>query len=807
MSRKPPRISPPWFAFPLACAAAIHFAAVAAPTMPAARSAPLHHAVWRARNQIIIDGQPTPLFWAVGMADPNEIEEYAGLGFNTIELALGAPSEDTWKAASDLAQAAAARGMYVLLSLAPPKDALGDGASGFRVSALDPGYRAAVTAYLNPIVGRGAGLPGMAGWIIEAVDAEGLRYNRADFAHYLLRWHGSAAEVSRTWEAPIGDLGAVTEGFVADLDSGKLLGIGRASLDLARYRAQAYADLLDLWANEIHRLDPKHVVLAGRQHSYRSAISVPTSCDGMLLGLYPGVAEDDLETHNIHGVDIARRANQFAALPVLKVSAAPSGARLAEWVAQAVLHGAAGIGLADWSDIRAHEAVNRDLRAALLVTRELNLCPRVVAATAAILYEPFAAGGFAGSRPLYGWLSSASTSEPGKLFRALARGTVFGQIDYLSESSLESVDLTRYSVIIAPLALSVTDSEQATIARYISGGGTFLADLGVGFAQSGSLERLPPGLAAMFGVSAGPGSQQGAVNFMALAPSPRFPSLRREMGTYSAESRATFDPPTYYVLLSNGAAPVLAQWQSAPAFAGIMARPQEQGWALYGTTRLWQDWRLGNPAFDVFHRDLFGFASPIALKQDAGVVPEHEFGAFEDGSLMLLKRGRELTEILLRNPRGRVYRIWGGMQEIRPASASANSLLIFGRSGFQLAEPLPVEVSVETERVLVQMVDYSAEGASLVLYGPGTQIAADASAGLSATPAGEVTARVRIARGAYAVRPGSRHEIRIRPLAKQQGALSEVTVGRDGILSFDAPANTVIIIRRVSAGPGAGSNR
>jgi hypothetical protein len=787
--------------------AAIRLAATEQSPVPAAQSASLHHAVWRARNQIIIDSQPTPLLWAVGMADPNEIEEYARLGFNTIELVLGAPSEDTWKAAGDLAQAAAARGMYLLLTLAPPQDALGDGSSRFRLSPLDPAYRAAVNAYLEPIVERGAKLPGAVGWIIEGVDLEALHYHRADFVHYLMRWYASAAEVSRAWEAPLGDFSAVTEASVANLDSGRPLGIGRASLDLARYRAQVYAELLDLWATEIHRLDPKHVVLAGRQHSYRSAISVPTSCDGMLLGLYPGVAEEDLETHNIHGVDIARRANQFAALPVLKVSAAPSGARLAEWIARAVLHGAAGIGFANWSDIRANEALGRDVRAALLVTRELNLCPRVVAATAAILYEPFAAGGFAGSRPLYGWLSGASTSEPGKLFRALARGSVFGQIDYLSESSLESVDLTRYSVIIAPLALSLTDSEQAAIARYISGGGTFLADLGAGFAQSGSLERLPPGLAAIFGIGPGPGSGQGAVNFMAMAPTPRFPSLRREVGTYSADNAATFDPPTYYVLLSNGAAPVLAQWQSAPAFAGIMARPQEQGWALYGTTRLWQDWRPGNPAFDAFHRDLFGFTSPIALKQDTGVVPEHEFGVFEDGSVMLLKSGREFTEILVRNPQGRVYRIWGGMQEIRPAGASANSVLIFGGSGLRLAEPVPIEVSSDPGRVLAQVVDYAAEGVSFILYGPETRVAADASGGLSATPGGEATARVRIGRGAYAVRPGSRHEIRIRPLAKQQGALSEVTVGRDGVLTFDAPANTVITITRVSAGSRAGSNR
>ena len=788
-----------------ACTPSLCLASAAAPATGAAQSPPVHHAVWHARNQVIVDGQPVPLLWAVGFADPKDLEAYANLGFNTVEIVIGAPSDQTWKAAGDLAQAAAARSMYVLISLAPPQGRLA-ATPGARVSPLDPAYRAAVAAYLKPIIERGATLPGVVGWVIEGVDADEVHYDRADFMHYLLGWRGSAAEISRAWETPIRDFSAVTEAFIAELDAGKPLGVGCASLDLARYRAQVYADLLDLWADEIHRLDPEHVVLAGRQHSYRCAISVPESCDGMLLGLYPGVAEDDPETHNVHGVDIARRANQFAALPVLKVSAAPSGARLAEWIAQAVLHGAAGIGFADWKDIRASEGLSRDLREALLVTSELKLCPRIVAATAAILYEPYAAGGFAGRRPLYGWLSSASTSEPGKLFRALGRGTVFGQIDYLSESSIETVSLSRYSVIIAPLALSLTPSEHAALSRYISQGGTFLADVGLGFAQSGSLERLPSDLAAIFGVSPVPGSHQGAVNLMAMAPSARFPSLQRQMGTYGGDKPASFDPPTYYVLLSNGAFPVLGQWQSAPAFAGIMARPQEQGWALYATTRLWQNWGPGNAAFDAFHRDLFGFASPIALKQSEGVVPGDDFAAFEDGSVMLLKRSREPTEILLRNPKGRVYRIWGGMEEIRSAKVSPNSALIFGRGGLQPAEPLPIEVSSDAQRLLVQMVDYSPEGVSFALYGPATQIAANQSAGVSVTPGGDATARVRIARGAYVVRPGSRHEIRIRPLAAPQGALSEVTVGRDGILTFEASANTVVTIKPATLGP-AGSTR
>lgn len=764
---------------------------------------PSSHVSWRARNQIIVDGQPVPLFWAVGMNDPKSLDAYAALGFNTVEIVLGAPTEDTWKAADELAQTAADRGLYVLLTLAPPLGAL-DRVGGLRVSPLDPAYRARVLGYLDSVIGRGAELPGVVGWVVEAADADGLRYDRADFVHYLLRWHGSLTEISRTWETPLTGFSGITESFVANLDGAKPLGLGRASIDLARYHAGVYQELLDLWASEIHRIDRKHVVLAGRQRSYRAAISVPTSCDGMLLGLYPGVAENDRTTHNVQGVDIARRANQFAALPILKVSAAPATAGLARWVALAVLHGAAGMGFADWKDIAGHEDLQRDLRMALLATSKLKLCPRVVAATAAVLYEPFAAGAFAGPRPLYGWLTATSTAEPGRLFQALARGTIGGPIDYLSESSLENVDLKRYSVIVAPLALSLTPSEQAVIIGYVAQAGTFLADLGVGFVQTGSLDRLPPDLAGLFGVGPSSGAYQGSVSFMGMTPGARFPSVQGSTKTYGGAKPATFDPPVNLVILSNGAAPVLAQWESAPAFAGIMLRQHDKGWASYATTRLWQNWEPGNPAFDAFHRDLFGFGSGIALNQATGVVPEEDFALFDDGSVMLIKHRQEPTYVVLRNPTGRIYRISGGMEEVRSAGVSPNSGLIFGRIGLQVAEPLPIEVATDAGRVSVQVVEYGEEGVSLALYGPASLIAGDPKAGLSAVPGGEGLAHVRIARGAYPVTPGSRHEVRIRPLTEQKGVLAEFTAGRDSVLAFDAPANTVVTVKRVSPPPRAG---
>ncbi|UCH36429.1 MAG: hypothetical protein JSV65_08770, partial [Armatimonadota bacterium] len=229
-------------------------------------------------------------------------------------------------------------------------------------------------------------------------------------------------------------------------------------------------------------------------------------------------------------------------------------------------------------------------------------------------------------------------------------------------------------------------------------------------------------------------------------------------------------------------------------------RPYGKGWAAYGTTRLWQDWPPGNPAFDAFHRDLFGFSSPIALAQAGGVVSEDDVALFEDGSILLLKQRGEPSEVLVRNPRGTIFRISGGVQQIRAVGTSANSALVFGGRGLQLAEPLPIETTTEAERLLVQVAAYSEEIISLVFYGPATRIAPRDGGSLGVVAGGDATARVRIRSGEYKLEPGSRHEIRVQQLREERSSLGELTVRGSGTLAFDTPANSVVTIKPVGEG-------
>jgi hypothetical protein len=365
-----------------------------------------------------------------------------------------------------------------------------------------------------------------------------------------------------------------------------------------------------------------------------------------------------------------------------------------------------------------------------------------------------------------------------------------------------------------------------------------VADLGAGFAQSGDLRHLPPALAELFGVAPAPEDQKGSwpppfgelragsgggPNPAALAttllPHARFPSLHQSMLHPGGVRLGSFDAPIYLVTLWGGAAPVLLQANQGSTFSGVMARQLAAGWAVYATTRLWQNWPPGEATFDAFHRDLLGFDSPIALKRPARLfAPGDDVAAFQDGSIMLLKArppaaGKaEPTELLLRNPTGRVYQVVGGMQEIRSADVSANSLLTFGRPGLQVAEPLPIEVSVVGAHgrapVQVQVVSYGPEGISFALYGPATKLLTSAEGVSAVTAGGEATAHVRIspafggqagagapAAGQYRVRRGSRHEIAIRRLRDERSALRTITVGEEGVLAFDAPANTVVTIK------------
>jgi hypothetical protein len=130
---------------------------------------------------------------------------------------------------------------------------------------------------------------------------------------------------------------------------------------------------------------------------------------------------------------------------------------------------------------------------------------------------------------------------------------------------------------------------------------------------------------------------------------------------------------------------------------------------------------------------------------------------------------------------------------------------MFGRGGLQVADPLPIEVSTDASRVLVQVVAYEEDGMSFALYGPATRLATQQRVALTVTAGGEATAHIRIGRGAYPVWKGSRHEVRIRALLEEQGAVRVATAGEDGVLAFDAPANAVVTIRRLQ--PGEASPR
>ena len=147
-----------------------------------------------------------------------------------------------------------------------------------------------------------------------------------------------------------------------------------------------------VWSSALRRESPERLALAGGLTDYRSLISVGPEFDGLVAGTTPATAEADLQTSNVQGVDIARRANQFVAIQTLDLSSGPSPGQLGNWISFALLHGASGIAIGNWSALRSSDLLRAQVEQFAAGVQETNWFPATPAPRAAILYEPYAGG-------------------------------------------------------------------------------------------------------------------------------------------------------------------------------------------------------------------------------------------------------------------------------------------------------------------------------------------------------------------------------------------------------------------------------
>jgi hypothetical protein len=646
-----------------------------------------------------VDGRATPLLWADGITRVADLDTYAQTGLNTVVVRLrwkpaddGGLIEDDLRGPRGFAEAAAARGLNIVYAL--PAVPLGLERSLRTTGDSDPYF----LLWSNWTAGAIQSLrdtPHLLGWMLPD-DPRALNY-ADDVA--LVRWakanFADAAVLNAQWKTDFKDLDELTVAGVearinawtgTRTDAFRDETMSRATnpntqaepwvwhpaaLSLAQFRLEAYRALVGRWAHTIKETDPLHFVMSGRTPDYAQLLALPESIDIAVPDMPPGVAENDLATHNPQAIDIARRAGRFAALPMLSTSSprVPDTVlprAVALWMRVALAHGASGLGFASWNDL----SENAPLRTAIARMLEQShstvenapdlssLWNATPQATAAVLLTPLADGQTlqigrdpqtglptGDARGLYGFGVDLVRGEPSNLVWTLRWGTAFGSIDYLAPEDLKNVDLERYGALLMPQALSLDDGQLASIARFVAGGGAAVTDLGLGAAQNGwQVLGAPPAAQGLFGLGPPIMLQNLAFNLQSYTSSPEFPTFTalpagQPLTAGDGPGGAAFSSPIVFSPPIPGTTQlVLARRLPQPLGNGvrfldamITLKPVGEGIAVFAPFRLWATWGAAQTGYAQFHGDLFARGAAIVQPNARAFVPAPGGDIGEDG--------------------------------------------------------------------------------------------------------------------------------------------------------------------------------
>ena len=620
-----------------------------------------------ANAQPLASRSPAPILWADGLTQTADLDAYKQSGFNTVIVRLTwTPSPAGELSAADLApqrafaNAAAARGLDVVYALpAAPQGFEGS----FRVAADSPAYLALWNAWADVAFNSLADTPRLKGWMLPD-DPRGLPiFDDAGFGRWVSRNYANVGVLNAQWETNYADISDIS---IADVEA---LAAPRsslaptpmasstttaantrawhpASLALAAYKWDAYRELLAFWVGAVRGADDgRHLVFSGTLPDYAQLLSLPEGIDVSVPSIVPGVAENDIVTHNPQAIDIARRGGKFRALPVFAARESPflpAGAlpELAErWIETAHARGAAGVGFDSWNGLRRQksllEAVSTKLQT--LKNGPIHLWNEAPVATLAVVLTPLADGSTPqfGTPPnqfprgLYGFGDSLVEGEPSNLVWALRWGTAFGGVDYLSPDDL-SAPLERYTTILAPQMLSCSLETASHLSDYVANGGTLVADLGLGALQNGgSAGALPSPMALLFGVPGNYEIQTTDFNLRGVAGHELFPSWSRTIEGRSGVIMTQGDgpgssafvgpvgfsvvPPLAHMLAMGPQIPKNLGAAKNFARAPLTVHEVGRGYAVFAPFRLWSNWRPGLVGFDAFHGELWARGATLGV--------------------------------------------------------------------------------------------------------------------------------------------------------------------------------------------------
>jgi hypothetical protein len=752
---------------------------------------------------------PEPLLWAYGADDPASIPQAKYLGLNTVMLELTAPlTPEELKRAAAAVRQSERYGLRVIVSLPLTMPDL------HSASLSNSEYVEGVTNLVREAARALAEEPNVIGWATGDFLERDLRLFDSEFRDYLLNRYDSVERVEEAWGVRLPSAAAISLEQTSTLDDDLPFATGLPSVDLADFSAHKYAEMLQFWADLVRdATGGRGLLLTGRVTLYRSLPLIPDEYDVIVVSTPPELLERDQATHNVQALDIARGVRGRRVVPCLRLflpgdkATLQVGQALNEWMAQAALHGAAGVCFEAPPDVLGDQLVQDQWRDSLTWVRDQPAWRSRPRGTAAILYEPYAEGFQALGIPVYGFIKGLSSREPSDLINAFKSGTRHGSVDYLRLEDLSRADLSRYGVIFAPLALNLPDDAQQRLQAYAEEGGVLVADIGAGFAQTGSWAVLPERLATLFGVPPFSEMKNLTGNLTIQRPHPFLPSLPSgatttgdfEGATHGRRTGAAayaMNGWTGFAQVPEGVLPFARLAMSVtedqhPTLAGVFAQDVGLGAAFFATHRLWASWLPQHRLFEPFHADLCARRARIELLDAPFIAPAVQLCESEDESVFLYNPGRALRlQVALYAAEHRLFS--GGVCQFTSRLIDATGL----RTGAVLAtvdvpvhtswqlQPSPLTVRPYEGVCSALLQRYEAGGIELLVAGEGSGPAGRPGR-LSVTPGRPQRVRITLTTGPYPVTPGSRHRVR---LTEASGQPSDETLAADdqGRLSIEA---------------------
>lgn len=747
------------------------------------------------RPMISVDGKPTPLFWAYGVNDPRDLGDYADLGFNTLYVDLPADPNIEFTAIDELIDAAERREFYIIIGIQTAMRGVG---RLLMVRPTDEAYREAVTQAIRRIVRHYRNRRWLVAWATQDDPVSAFQESDQEFRSYLKRWYFSDREFERAWGAKGKRIGDVWITDAISMDDDQPFAAGPPTIDVAEYRRVAIMDLMDLWAETIREDDPLHPVLTGKLMDYKSLVTVPSSYAGIICFARPDLLPPDDDTHYVQMVDIARRGNRFAAIPVFEVPigiGARPGERLKRWFTEAILHGAAGLAVTPWAAIRQEPRAASGVQQALSEACRPELFAPEPLASAAILLEPYSDGallpdgrGLCGFLPAISPTQPACENEPTELIYTYRRGSRFGLVDYLSQDDASCEDLSRYGVIFAPMALSVPYRLERSLIQYVRNGGVLVADMGFGVRQSSHWGLMSRRLMAFFGIKNVAGIEKDRLgnaffwNKLAL-----FPSIPPRTETSGNAFDYAFNGWMYRAVpgpgavlygnvsiyeVANGAEGPRLQSTSAGktgderALAGIFVRRYGDGAAILATMRLWSNWLPVHRLYQEFHGDLLARGARVELVDEPGLFPTQVSVVGTRRGCMLRNRanidwmGRVVDHAAAgRLTCGAACRLSAAWRTVNGQRSDETELtVLLKRQQVRSLERVPIQVEPYEAEVTALVRQYGPDKVAFELHGPGTAPAR--KEGQICLRYGDpVSVRVTLTDGRYPVAPGSLHRL------------------------------------------------